>query len=107
MKGFDALVLALVPEMVKAALKRPIHIALSYDEEIACRGAPPWCDAMAGAHSGARCGDRGRADPACGRHRPQGLRSAAHPGDRLCGPFQPDRPGGQRGHERRPPDRLA
>jgi acetylornithine deacetylase len=40
MKGFDALVLALVPEMVKAPLKRPIHIALSYDEEVACRGAP-------------------------------------------------------------------
>src|SRR5215212_1082443 len=40
MKGFDALVLALVPEMVKAPLKRPIHIALSYDEELACRGAP-------------------------------------------------------------------
>jgi acetylornithine deacetylase len=40
MKGFDALVLALVPEMLKAPLKRPIHIALSYDEEVACRGAP-------------------------------------------------------------------
>src|SRR5215212_1934270 len=40
MKGFDALVLALVPEMVKAPLTRPIHIALSYDEEVACRGAP-------------------------------------------------------------------
>jgi acetylornithine deacetylase len=40
MKGFDALVLALVPHMVSTPLKRPIHIALSYDEEIACRGAP-------------------------------------------------------------------
>jgi acetylornithine deacetylase len=40
MKGFDALVLALVPEMVNAPLKRPVHIALSYDEELACRGAP-------------------------------------------------------------------
>ncbi|MFL5133740.1 MAG: M20/M25/M40 family metallo-hydrolase, partial [Microvirga sp.] len=47
MKGFDALVLALVPEMVKAPLKRPIHIALSYDEEIACRGAPSMVEAMA------------------------------------------------------------
>jgi acetylornithine deacetylase len=47
MKGFDALVLALVPEMVKAPLKRPVHIALSYDEEIACRGAPSMVDAMA------------------------------------------------------------
>jgi acetylornithine deacetylase len=47
MKGFDALVLALVPEMVQTRLKRPIHIALSYDEEIACRGAPSMVQAMA------------------------------------------------------------
>lgn len=47
MKGFDALVLALVPEMAKMPLKRPVHIALSYDEEIACRGAPSMVDAMA------------------------------------------------------------
>ena len=40
MKGFDALALALVPDMLKADLKRPLHIALSYDEELACRGAP-------------------------------------------------------------------
>jgi acetylornithine deacetylase len=46
MKGFDALVLALVPEMVRAPLKRPVHIALSYDEEIACRGAPSMVQAM-------------------------------------------------------------
>ena len=46
MKGFDALVLALVPEMVRSPLKRPIHIALSYDEEIACRGAPYMVEAM-------------------------------------------------------------
>ncbi|MBM6592851.1 acetylornithine deacetylase [Microvirga pudoricolor] len=47
MKGFDALVLALVPEMVKAPLKRPVHIALSYDEELACRGAPSMVRRMA------------------------------------------------------------
>lgn len=40
MKGFIALSLALVPEMQKAGLKRPIHIALSYDEELGCLGAP-------------------------------------------------------------------
>jgi acetylornithine deacetylase len=48
MKAFDAIVLALVPEMVAADLKRPIHIALSYDEEIACRGAPSMVREMAG-----------------------------------------------------------
>ncbi len=40
MKGFDALALALVPDMLKAGLKRPVHIALSYDEETGCIGAP-------------------------------------------------------------------
>jgi len=38
MKGFDALCLAMVPEFQRADLKRPIHILLSYDEEIGCRG---------------------------------------------------------------------
>jgi acetylornithine deacetylase len=46
MKGFDALVLALVPDMVAAPLRRPVHIALSYDEELACRGAPSLVRAM-------------------------------------------------------------
>ncbi|GMG82742.1 acetylornithine deacetylase [Paralimibaculum aggregatum] len=40
MKGFDALVLAAVPEMLAAPLKRPVQIALSYDEEVGCLGAP-------------------------------------------------------------------
>ncbi len=40
MKGFNALGLALVPDMLKAGLKRPIQIALSYDEEVGCLGAP-------------------------------------------------------------------
>ena len=39
MKGFDALCLAAVPAMLKAGLKRPIHICLSYDEETTCLGA--------------------------------------------------------------------
>ncbi|KMO35312.1 M20/M25/M40 family metallo-hydrolase, partial [Methylobacterium aquaticum] len=38
MKGFDALCLALVPEMLAAGLKTPIHILLSYDEELTCLG---------------------------------------------------------------------
>ena len=38
MKAFSAIALALVPEMKN--LKRPIHLALSYDEEIGCLGAP-------------------------------------------------------------------
>ena len=46
MKGFNALVLALVPEMLLADLKRPIQIALSYDEEVGCLGAPFMIDEM-------------------------------------------------------------
>ncbi|AKT43132.1 acetylornithine deacetylase [Chondromyces crocatus] len=38
MKAFIALALALVPEM--KALKRPVHLAFSYDEEVGCQGAP-------------------------------------------------------------------
>jgi len=40
MKSFSAIGLSLVPEMIKAGLKRPITFALSYDEEVACLGAP-------------------------------------------------------------------
>jgi acetylornithine deacetylase len=46
MKGFDALALALVPDMLKAGLKRPVQIALSYDEELGCLAAPGMIAAM-------------------------------------------------------------
>ncbi len=39
MKGFDAICLAKVPEMLKANLKTPIHLAFSYDEEVGLLGA--------------------------------------------------------------------
>ncbi len=38
MKGFCACVLAAVPQMVAANLTTPLHILLSYDEEIGCIG---------------------------------------------------------------------
>ncbi len=47
MKGFDALALAAVPLALEAGIKRPIQIALSYDEEVGCLGAPAMIDAMA------------------------------------------------------------
>ena len=40
MKGWIACVLAAVPQWAGARLRTPIHIALSYDEEIGCLGAP-------------------------------------------------------------------
>ncbi|HUS53672.1 MAG TPA: acetylornithine deacetylase [Thermohalobaculum sp.] len=39
MKGFIACALALAPRMAAADLRRPVHFALSYDEETGCLGA--------------------------------------------------------------------
>jgi len=39
MKGFDAIALAMIPSFKKAALRRPIQILLSYDEETSCEGS--------------------------------------------------------------------
>lgn len=47
MKGFVALVLSLVPEMVASPLARPIHLAFSHDEEVGCLGAPRLLDHIA------------------------------------------------------------
>jgi acetylornithine deacetylase len=44
MKSFIAVALALVPEMVSARLKKPIHLALSYDEEVGCFGVAHMID---------------------------------------------------------------
>jgi acetylornithine deacetylase len=41
MKGFLACILAAVPDFKKRNLKTPIHLALSYDEEIGCLGVRP------------------------------------------------------------------
>jgi acetylornithine deacetylase len=39
MKGYVACCLAAVPAMLARPLKRPIHLAFSYDEEVGCTGA--------------------------------------------------------------------
>ena len=46
MKGFDALALSAVPLALERGIKRPLQIALSYDEEVGCTGAPPMIDHM-------------------------------------------------------------
>ena len=38
MKSFAAIALAFVPEFVRRGLARPLHFALSYDEEVGCIG---------------------------------------------------------------------
>jgi acetylornithine deacetylase len=47
MKGFLALSLAAVPDLLAAELKRPVHLAFSYDEEIGCLGAPALIEVIA------------------------------------------------------------
>ena len=46
MKGFDAVILAHAPDYARA--KTPIHVALTYDEELGCLGIPHLIAAMAG-----------------------------------------------------------
>jgi acetylornithine deacetylase len=39
MKGFIACVLAVAPQIAQWPLSRPVHVALTYDEEVGCYGA--------------------------------------------------------------------
>ena len=48
MKGFDALAIWAMVAAHQRGVKRPLQIALSYDEEIGCAGAPPLIDSMQG-----------------------------------------------------------
>lgn len=40
MKGYVACILAIVPRLLAAGLRQPVHLSLSYDEELGCFGAP-------------------------------------------------------------------
>ncbi len=48
MKGFDALAIWALVEAHHAGVKRPLQLALSFDEEVGCTGAPPMIEAMQG-----------------------------------------------------------
>ncbi|GGE29366.1 acetylornithine deacetylase [Primorskyibacter flagellatus] len=47
MKGFIGTGLAAVPDLVMRRLKAPLHIALSYDEEVGCTGVTSLLDRLA------------------------------------------------------------
>jgi acetylornithine deacetylase len=47
MKGFLALALAAAPDLAKATLSKPVHLAFSYDEEVGCLGAPDMIEVIA------------------------------------------------------------
>ena len=59
MKGFIALALAAVPDILAASPARPAHLALSYDEEIGCLGAPAMIEVIAREAADACPGDGG------------------------------------------------
>ena len=46
MKGFDALAIWALVEAQRQGVARPLQLALSYDEEVGCIGAPPMIAAM-------------------------------------------------------------
>ncbi|SDR61502.1 acetylornithine deacetylase [Rhizobiales bacterium GAS113] len=48
MKGFVGVILGHAPDYAKAARREPIHVALSYDEEVGCLGIPRLIEAMQG-----------------------------------------------------------
>ncbi len=48
MKGFVGIVLAFVPDLVRRDLKRPVHLAISYDEELGCTGVWSMAERIAG-----------------------------------------------------------
>lgn len=48
MKSFSAIALAKIPELAKMELAQPIHLALSYDEEVGCVGVQSLIEMLAG-----------------------------------------------------------
>ncbi|WP_209504477.1 MULTISPECIES: acetylornithine deacetylase [unclassified Ruegeria] len=48
MKGFDAFAIWALVEAHYANVRRPLQLALSFDEEVGCTGAPPMIEAMQG-----------------------------------------------------------
>lgn len=65
MKGFDAVALAALEALGAADLREPLHLALTYDEEVGCLGAPPLVEALR---------DRGRMPAVCFVGEPTSLR---------------------------------
>ncbi len=47
MKGYIAVCLGMVPRMAEADLAQPIHLAISYDEEVGCKGVRPMLEELA------------------------------------------------------------
>ena len=48
MKSFIGVILATLPDLTRAPLREPVHIVLSYDEELGCLGAAQMVQELAG-----------------------------------------------------------
>jgi acetylornithine deacetylase len=86
MKGFVACAIAAMLDAARRPLKVPLHLALSYDEEIGCMGVRSLIDMLETAPVAALL-HRGRTDGDAGRHRPQGQGRAARHLHRARGAF--------------------
>ncbi len=71
-------------------VRRPLQIALSYDEEVGCTGAPPMIAEMRRAPAPRQRRDRGRAVADAGGHRPQGRHRLQGACEGLRGAFLAD-----------------
>ena len=78
MKGFLGVALSLAAGDRRAALKRPLHFALSYDEEVGCVGVAGLLDDLQRDRHQAGARDCRRTDPDEDRRRAQGRRQAGH-----------------------------
>ncbi len=92
MKGFIACVLASAPRFAAAPLVRPVHVALSYDEEVGCLGAPAMIDDMMAA---------GLAPSACIVGEPTGMKAIE--GHKGCCEYRTEFTG-REGHSSSPDD---
>ena len=81
MKGFVATCLAMVPEMQRAPLATPIHLAISYDEEIGCVGVRPLLEILSRAPVkplGCFVGEPTQMELAIGHKGKHGVRATFH-----------------------------
>jgi len=81
MKGFIACMLAALPQFLQKPLKQPLHLALSYDEEVGCLGVPSLINALAQrAHKPAICivGEPTELKPVIGHKGKLAMRCTVH-----------------------------
>ena len=108
MKGFIATALALVPELQALRLAAPVHLALTYDEEVGCKGVPGLLDHLADRLPAPPARLRGRrADRHARRQRPQGQGGLRVQRDRPGQPLRAQSSGRERDRDRRRDHRRA